>query len=258
MLRGANRMTGYRIRAVDGEIGKAADWYFDDRSWNVRYLVADTGYWLPGRQVLLAPAVVASADEDAKTIQVGLTMQQIEQSPPVHTDQPVSRQHEMALQRHYGWPAYWSAVGGLAGTGQIDALGPALVPGDVAPASSTAPQPESGGDPQLRSAKEIAGYTIHAADGEIGIVRDLILDDEDWLVRYVLLDTKPWWPGGDVLIDTGKVRELSWVDQAITVALTREEVRHSPPYDPSQPMNRELQRKRYHSHRRREDREPRP
>lgn len=256
MLRGANRMTGYRIRAVDGEIGKAADWLFDDRSWAVRYLVADTGYWLPGRLVLLAPAVVASAREDEKIIEVGLTMQQIEESPPVDAGRPVSRQHELALQRHYGWPAYWSAAGGLAGTGQIDALGPALVPGDLAPASSAAREPETAPDPGLHSAKELAGYIVQAADGEAGRVRDLILDDEDWLVRYILVDTRPWWPGGDVVIDTGTVREVNWADEALAVALTAEDVLHSPPYDPSRPMNRELQRKRYGSHRHHQEQEP--
>ncbi len=106
MLRAANRMATFRIKAVDGEIGRVADWYFDRRSWDVRYLVADTGHWLPGRRVLLASAAVASIDEDAKTVETGLTRQQIEQSPPVQEDQPVSQQLEMALQRHYGWPAY--------------------------------------------------------------------------------------------------------------------------------------------------------
>ncbi len=102
----------------------------------------------------------------------------------------------------------------------------------------------------------MAGYAVHASDGVIGAVRDLILDDEDWLIRYVLMDTKPHWPGGDVLVDTGSVREVSWIDQAVVVDLTREQVRACPPYDASRPMNREFQRKRYDEHRSGQGRKP--
>jgi hypothetical protein len=250
MLRGANHTTGFRIRAVDGEIGKAADWYFDDRTWAVRYLVVDTGNWLPGQLVLLAPAAVAAIDDDKKAVEVGLTREQIEGSPPAQTDQPVSRQYEMELQRHYGWPAYWAPAGGLGGPAPVDALGPALVPSDTAGLEPADTAGESRGDPHLRSAAEVSGYSIDATDGSIGDVQDLIVDDEDWRISYVLVDTKPWWPGGHVLVDTGKVRSVSWTDRAVFVNLTREQVRHSPPpYDESHPMNRELQRKLYESHR---------
>ena len=169
-------MHGHRIRAVDGEIGKVSDWYFEDDSWAVRYLVADTGRWLPGRLVLLAPAVVAAADEDARAIEVGLTREQIEASPPAESDQPVSRQYEEALQRHYGWPAYWTPAGGLAGTPQLDTMGPALVPGDTAWMDAGGPEPETGGNPRLRSAREAARYVIEASDGGIGDVTDLIIE----------------------------------------------------------------------------------
>lgn len=241
MLRSALHMTGHRIKAVDGDIGKVSDWYFDDGSWAVRYLVADTGYWLPGRLVLLAPSVVASADQDEKVIEVGLTRQQIEESPPADSDQPVSRRFEKELQHHYGWPAYWTAPAGFIAPTEMDTMGPALVPGETA-------EPEAG-DPHLRSAKELSGYTINATDGGIGTVQDLILDDEDWLVRYVLVNTKPWWPGGHVLVDVGCVPKVSWTDRTVFVELTRQQVRHSPPYDASRPMNREFQQKLYNYYR---------
>ncbi|HWQ54326.1 MAG TPA: PRC-barrel domain-containing protein [Bryobacteraceae bacterium] len=238
MLRSAHYMTGHRIKAVDGDIGKVADWYFDDGSWAVRYLVADTGYWLPGRLVLLAPSVVASADQDEKVIEVGLTRQQIKESPPADSDQPVSRRFEKELQQHYGWPAYWTAPAGFIAPTEMDVMGPGIIPAET-------DEQDIGGDPHLRSAKELSGYNINATDGGIGSVQDLILDDEDWLVRYVLVNTKPWWPGGHVLVDVGRVQKVSWTDRTVSVDLTREQVRHSPPYDASRPMNREFQQKLY-------------
>jgi hypothetical protein len=50
MLRPASDFKGLTIAAVDGDLGSVADLYFDDLRWTVRYLVVDTGTWLPGRR----------------------------------------------------------------------------------------------------------------------------------------------------------------------------------------------------------------
>src|ERR1019366_2899047 len=55
MLSRAKTLKGYKLHSLDGEIGKVKEFYFDDRHWTIRYLVADTGNWLPGRQVLISP-----------------------------------------------------------------------------------------------------------------------------------------------------------------------------------------------------------
>ena len=55
MLRSAKAFKGYKLRARDGDIGKANEFYFDDLHWTIRYLVADTGGWLSVRQVLITP-----------------------------------------------------------------------------------------------------------------------------------------------------------------------------------------------------------
>jgi PRC-barrel domain len=55
MLKNIKDIYGTKLTATDGEIGHVKDFYFDDKSWAVRYLVVDTGSWLPGRLVLLAP-----------------------------------------------------------------------------------------------------------------------------------------------------------------------------------------------------------
>ena len=108
MLRSAVQTFGYRLQATDGEFGCVRDLLFDDRLWTVRYLVADTGTWLPGRQVLISPAALGQPDWDGSLFPVSLTKEQIERSPAVHDDQPVSREYETALHRHYGWSLYWA------------------------------------------------------------------------------------------------------------------------------------------------------
>jgi hypothetical protein len=177
MLRSFNDIRGYAIHANDGEIGSLQDLYFDDRSTMIRYLMVDTGNWLPGRQVLLAPAVIGGIDSERQELVTGLTRQQVEASPDTATDKPVSRQEELALHAHYSWDPYWT-VPPLAGT---------LAPywGATIPAAADAAEDRlvdemiarerAQSDPHLRSAREVEGYHVAATDGEIGHVEDFLI-----------------------------------------------------------------------------------
>ena len=111
MLLNARDLQGLPIRATDGELGKVDEFLFDDRSWGVRYLVVDTGPWLLGQQVLIAPASIGAVDWGAGWLPVNLTREQVENSPSIESHLPVSRQHEEELSQYYGWPAYWGEAG---------------------------------------------------------------------------------------------------------------------------------------------------
>jgi uncharacterized protein YrrD len=241
-LRSLKDVQGAAIRATDGEIGSVHELLFDDQHWTARYLVADTGGWLTGRLVLLSPAVLGDLDWQERTLDVRLTRRQIEESPDITTDQPVSRQHELDLANYYGYGPYWGGVG---------LWGPAMYPvglwraGTVsAPVGAATDEPsratqEERGDPHLRSTREVAGYAIAARDDEIGHVADFILDDESWAVRYLVVDTRNWWPGKHVLVAPQWITGISWPDRAVMVGLTRAEVKGGPEYDPSRVLGRE-------------------
>ena len=94
MLRSLKDIRGYGILASDGEIGDVYDLYFDDQSWNIRYLVVDTGKWLPGQKVLIAPVAIGEPDAVSRLLPVKLTKEQISNSPGTEMHKPVSRQHE--------------------------------------------------------------------------------------------------------------------------------------------------------------------
>jgi hypothetical protein len=111
MLRSIKQLYGHLLGAADGEIGRVKNFYFDEHNWTVRYLVADTGIWLPGRQVLLSPHALSGAHLAGKTVRLNLTRKQIEDSPAIEWYQPVSRQFEEAYYRYYGWPSYWQDDG---------------------------------------------------------------------------------------------------------------------------------------------------
>lgn len=224
MLRSLNGIRGYAVHARDGDVGKVSEFYFDDQTWNVRYLVVETGGWFSGKKVLISPASFSGPpDWKQQIFPVNLTMDEIKESPDIDADRPVSRQTEALLAEYYRWPVYWGAPGVLT-------LESPMPLGAVRIAEK--------GDPGLRSAKEVSGYSIEAAGGAIGEVEDFIADDEDWSIRYLVVDTGRWLPGKKVLVAAQWVSDISWTDQKIDVDLSSEIIRKSPPFDPSSAVNR--------------------
>jgi len=232
MLRSLKTMFGYELRASDGAIGKADDFLFDAVAWFVRYLVADTGGWLTGRQVLLSPLVLGWADAESKTFDVGLTREQVEASPPIDRDMPVSRQMEAELHRHYDWVPYWQSPFPFAGTSA------AVAARSIAPDVDA---DEAQGDPNLHSVREVTGYHIYATDGDIGHVDDFIVEDDSWAVRYLVVDTGNWLPGKKVLLVPSWVQQVNWLERAVYIDLKRESIRNSPEFDPGAPVNRDYE-----------------
>jgi hypothetical protein len=233
-----NEIIGYKIEAKDGELGRAKDFLFDDRSWAVRYLVVDTGEWLLDRQVLISPQAMKGPDWARGTIPVALTKTQVENSPGIESDLPVSRQHEQQLAEYYSWQPYWQF--GL----------PLGSPISMMPVPAAISVEESGkkdvpGDPDLRSVKAVAGYHIHASDGEIGHVAEFVVDTEDWIIRYLVVDTRNWLPGKKVLVSPAWVKRVSWDEKSLHVEMTRQQIRGSVAFDSSAPINREYEARLY-------------
>lgn len=97
---------GLNISASDGDIGDVQDVYFEDESWTVRYLVADTGGSLSGRRVLISPLSLRLKEHDPSHLFVNLTKTEVRDSPDVNSALPVSRQHEGPFSRYYGYTPY--------------------------------------------------------------------------------------------------------------------------------------------------------
>jgi len=90
----------------------------------------------------------------------------------------------------------------------------------------------------LRSIKELLGYELMATDGEIGKVDDCLFSDDDWFVRYLVVDTGPWIFGRKVLIATDSLIQPEWDSKTFPVNLTREEVKSSPDINVAKPVSR--------------------
>jgi len=220
MLRRARELTDYKLGATDGDIGKVREFYFNDQSWTIRYLVADTGNWLSERQVLISPYALEPANKAGMVIPVHMTRAQIEKGPPLSTDRPVSRQYEGEYYAYYGWPAYWGGTHAWGATAYP-------MPG---PARWSEVSLRDDEDPHLRSTADVSGRDVHALDGEIGHTEDFVIDDETWNIRYLIVATKNWWPGKKVLISTRWIDHISWEEARVYVDMTRDEIRNAPEF----------------------------
>ncbi len=234
MLRSLNEILNYVLSAEDGEIGRCKDFLFDDEFWTVRYMVADTGKWLPGRKVLISPISLGEPDWLERRFPVNLTKEQIESSPPIDEHAPVSRLYERRYFRHFYWPYYWTG-GDLWGAAPYPPSVPVEHPEEM---EDQEKEPEKS---HLRSVKEVTGYYIQATDDKIGHLEDFIVDDETWTLRYMVVDTRKWLPGRKVLVAPEWIETVDYMEKRVTVNLTTQEVKQSPEYDPAQPVNREYE-----------------
>jgi hypothetical protein len=216
------------------------DAFFDDERWTVRYLVADVGSWLIGRKVLISPHAIARIDMSGETVETRLTRAQVESSPPVETDQPVSRRLEAEYNRYYGYPPYWAGgyATGLWGFGALPLAGmePVLRSAQARREAQEPPSPPelaeaAAGEVHLRSGREVSGYRVEATDQGIGHVEDFLFDETNWQVRYLVIDTRDWWPGRHVLVTPEHVDRVAWVHRSVHLDIARTEVEDSPEYD---------------------------
>jgi hypothetical protein len=237
MLRKTKDLIGCRLGAQDGEIGHLKDLYFDDLAWTVRYLIADTGNWLPGRKVLVSASAVRTIRfASHKVIDVDLTRQQIEQGPSIDAHRPVSRQYEAQCAKHFGWPYYWA--GPLL-------WGPVAIPGEcfapTPPGFHPVEPSAEDKDSHLQSTEELAGYSIQALDQHFGHIEQFIVDDQDWAIRYLVADLRNWWPGRKVLLAPEWIASVSFPDSMVNIDVDRATVQRSPEYNSSLPISREYE-----------------
>jgi hypothetical protein len=248
MLRSMKDLEDYAIRATDGTIGHVKDLYFDDQAWVVRYLIVDTGTWLSSRKVLISPIAIGHPNWTEKILPVSITKEQVKNSPDIDTEKPVSRQHEIRYFGYYGYPNYWGGAGLWGGgiypnmmmpgnAGFVSTAHPVQSEAEKAYARNEAARHQDD-DPHLRSCKAVVSYHIQATDGDIGHVQGLLVDEETWAIRYIIVDTSNWWLGHQVLIAPQWIQDVSWSDATVSVNLTRQAVKDAPPYDSAAQLDR--------------------
>ena len=218
MIRSLKNLLEIPAHAGEEKIGKVKDMFFDDHVWRIRYFVIETGGFLTRQQILVAAQPITVVDGDEVILDIDLTKDQILSSPDVDADKPVSRQHEIQMAAHYGWPAYWTMepVGG--------------VPVDLPVVAAATETP---GDPHLRSFRELRKYEVKAADGPVGELDDLLADDGIWRLDFLVVTAGDWSERKQLLVDTGNVRQILFGDQVITAHGDRRDLIAAPEYQPA-------------------------
>jgi hypothetical protein len=215
MLHNLKQIIGHKLAASDGTIGHVKDFYFDDKTWAIRYLVVDTGGWLTGRKVLISPYSFRNLDYDGHVLSVSLSKKQIENSPPIDTDRPVSRQYEKNYYNYYGLPNYWEG-GGVWGAGEYPEYAPAERPYEL----QTYDYPQWD-DIHLRSTNAVNGYDIEATDGTLGSVSGFLVDQRKWMIRELTVETGHWYSGKEILVTPSKIERISLEEKKVFVSLTK-------------------------------------
>jgi hypothetical protein len=225
MLRSLNEIIRFQLQGIDEEIGRCKYFLFDDKFWGVRYMVADTNKWLPGgRKILISPISLCAPKWEEHQFPINLTREEVKNSPALDEHQPISHLYESELFKYYGYGNHWTDKALWEGYPSPSPLVDANVLKD-----STQVKAE---DQHLRSTDEVKGYEIHATDQKIGHIDGFILNDEDWSIPYIVVDTRNWLPGGyKVLISHKCIEAVNWAEGSIVVNVSAKKIKESPPFD---------------------------
>lgn len=210
MLRDLLKIKNCVVQGTDGIIGTVADVYFNDQTWNIHYLAADTGNWLQGRHGLIAIESLTDPKRDVGSFPALISRAQVEAAPKFEIEKPFSWQKEREICNYYKWNTYYP----------VDERELTSFPGI------------------LTSANGLKDFSLLATDGEIGKVVNFIIDDMDWTVRYLVVDTAKWLAGKHVLISPWWNKSIDWADRQIVLDLNQEQIEQSPEYDPMAPIER--------------------
>lgn len=227
MLVSLKELNGSTIKAVDGDMGQVKDVYFDDRSWVIRFLMIDTHPWLPlSQKVLISPIALIDFNAMEQALTVSMTKEKLRDCPKVEEHETVSREFEKRYFDYFGYGYYWTGAGLWGEFAYPTALSQphiAFEPEQVDTSQITN---------HLRSANEISDYGMDAMDGKKGHVKDFIWDTNSWSLRYLVVDTRDWLPGGKkVLISPDQLNTLNWEDKTVSCKLDLAQIKACPEYN---------------------------
>lgn len=224
MLQNLNQLYGRKIGAADGDVGRVKDFYFEESSWTVRYLLADTRNWLPRRQILFTPQAFGLrpfgfSPKEPEVLRVSLNRKKIEDGPFIATGRAITRDDEEAYYEHHGLQVYWRPS---------DAKGaPAFPARPAAGATDLATVQEGAAETRaaLHRASTLLGYHLRASDGVIGSVRELRVNDRTWEIVEIVVEIGRWFAGKKIAIRPGSIERIDHADSCIRVNLSTRDIR---------------------------------
>jgi len=218
MLNSIRSLKDYTIMCTDEELGKVKELYFNDQNWDISYIVVYTGNWLIDRQVLVSPLAVASINRDKRIININISKKQVENSPLLASEKPVSEQFINDFNTYYSYPTY----GGMYPLGNVPHLKPKKSENDI--------MKEKKWDQSLRSSHEVSRYNVKHSNESIGFLDDFLVDLDAWKIHYLIVKTHSLYKGKNALVATSWINYISYPETAVYINLSGDEIEKSPHY----------------------------
>ena len=220
MIISSKQLTHFSIHALDDKVGGIRDILFDDETFTVRYLVADTNTWLPlSRKVVISPISVKQLDEDSESVHINMTVDTLKNSPSIDEHKPVSREYEENLFKYFGYGYYWigpGAWGEFAHPNELVELQRAEESETETPKKSTN---------HLRAVGEVGGYEVATTTDNVGHISNFVIDTESWKTIMLVVDTNNWLPGGKHLaLLPSDIESIDWAAHSVVVNLSHDEL----------------------------------
>jgi len=203
-----NSLVGDRIIAEDGAAGTALDFTVNCVNWHISELVTSVGSWWRSYEVRIPRVSLQRPVGATGMLPVSLTKKQIKESPTT----------------------------GDSGAFQREMKNDLLAVGVPVPELST---------PQPIRWNTIVAYRAHVLDGPVGTLRDLILDDENWHIRYLVVELALEGTSHQTLVSSDWVSSIHPDKSSVSLNLSIRELIGSPEYDPKVPVNRDIEGKLY-------------
>lgn len=233
MKRSVKNLLDYKFETEDRMEGAIKDFILDDIKWIIRYLEVSFGSLFKNQKVLVPRVFLEEPDWENHKFPVKLKKDTISRCPSIEEHETVSRAYEAKLSDYYGLRYYWMygyAVPGVA----------TFPPHKIDPPEKSIKEKDL--NINLRSFKEIEGYHICAIDKKIGHIEDIIVDDKNWQIVYVAVDTSNWLPWSKkVVIPVNKLEEVSYTGREVTIKMNSEAIMNAPDYDQTLPFESEFE-----------------
>ena len=212
--------------ASDGRIGEVREFYFSEENWAIRYLVISIRSWFDDRLALIPVHALERINPEDKTISVRLNKQQVLRAVSVESETPVSEQPQERInqpERKESQPVPGLLASALPQNGASVALNKKM----------------AAADSHLRCSEELRGnYTLMIYDGKIGLIEGLIIEDDQWRLRYLVVRTGFLLSGKLVLIPPQWINRISFEQREILVGLPCSLIKEAPDYDFDVPIDR--------------------
>ncbi len=239
MLLSLRDITGYRMMARDGEIGKVTDFLFDQRDWSIRYIVDKTSA-LFGKQVLIDVSAIKKISWSDQVLELSIDKKQVRESPDIDFKSILKKENEQKLIDHFQGTVNWTSID-KQGTLPLTRGLSLDIYGDKSNSDyARLIVQDTEFDPEgLQSSSMAVNFKISTNNGHLGHAEDFIIDDSNWMIRFMVIDTRGGQNKKKILLRPESIDWISWRKKHVSVNMDKEKIQGCPNFEVSFPLSQE-------------------